>query len=182
MSRNRILLITCFVVIFAAGVAAGMFVAALGRGKQAGHGRSWLMDQLNLSDDQRTQVRDIWSKARESGGRGYLDRRRALGEARDKALGELVAPDQRPQFQALMKDHADKLKELSDQRKKAYDQALEQMRRVLTPEQSLKYDELMKEQPGHGYGGRRTTEPGPGTGATDSRTTVDETRDGRGGL
>ena len=90
MSRSRILLIACFLVTFAAGAAAGLLAGKIRNAKPGGHGHSWLMDQLGLSESQRSQIREIWSKAGESSGRAYGDRRRALGEARDKALGELV--------------------------------------------------------------------------------------------
>ena len=186
MSRNRILLIVCFVVTFAAGVAAGLLAGTIGKGARGGHGYSWLMDQLNLSQEQRSQIREIWSKAGASGPKNYGDRRRALGEARDKALGELVGLERKDRFEAILKDHADKLKELSDQRKTVYDQAVERIKQILTPEQARHYDELVKSQREHGYGGRsggrRPAETQPGASGPASRPTTDENRGERGGL
>ena len=177
MSRSKVLLIVCFAVTFAAGGAAGLLVGTLGKSQAAGHGHSWLMDQLDLSDAQRAQMREIWSKAGEGAGRGYWESRRALGEARDKAVGDLIAPERKEAFEAAMKDYNDKVKELSDQRKKAYDQAVERTRQILTPGQVRKYDELMKQQRERGAsgrgGGRRAT--------TTSRPATDQSRDSRGG-
>ncbi|MEI7836308.1 MAG: Spy/CpxP family protein refolding chaperone [Planctomycetota bacterium] len=185
MSRSKILLIVCFTVTFAAGGAAGLLVGSIGKGKRGGHGHSWLMDQLDLSESQRGQMREIWSKAGEGSGKSYWDRRRALGEARDKAVGDMVSPEQKERFEAIMKDYADKLKELSDQRKKEYDQAVERTKQILTPEQGPKYDELMKRQRERGYGGRpggrHAGETDAGGQGVSSRPTTDQSRDGRGG-
>ncbi|MCY2931843.1 MAG: Spy/CpxP family protein refolding chaperone [Planctomycetota bacterium] len=173
MSRSRVLLIACFAVTFAAGAAAGLLAGAVGKGRPGGHGHSWLMEQLDLTDAQRAQMKEIWSKAGEGSWRTMGERRRALGEARDKALGELMTPEQKGRFEAIQKDYSDKVKELSDQRKKAYDQAVERTKQILTPAQVRKYDELMKQQREHARAGGR------GEGAT-SRPTTDESRDGRG--
>jgi len=150
MTKTKILLVLVFLVTFAAGAVAGRLSA------QSGHrppGRSFLAAELNLTSEQREQMHNIWSEVMGEGGRRQWEQRRLLGQERDQAIAALMTPEQKPQYDKILQDYARKVEELSQERKKAFDQAVERTKQILTPEQAAKYEELLKKSPERGPGG-----------------------------
>ena len=151
MTKTKILLVLVFLVTFAAGAVAGRLSA------QSGHrppGRSFLAAELNLTSEQREQMHNIWSEVMGEGGRRQWEQRRLLGQERDQAIAALMTPEQKPQYDKILQDYARKVEELSQERKKAFDQAVERTKQILTPEQAAKYEELLKKAPDRGgFGG-----------------------------
>jgi len=173
MIRNRVLLLVCFVVAFAAGTTAGLLLAKSGRRP---HGYSWLMAELNLTDQQRDQIHKIWSEVMETSAKQHWEQRKAITEERDKAIVAMLTPEQQPKYEQILQEYDRKLGELSQQRKRAFEQAIERTRGVLTPDQAKQYDELLKRQRERGFGGPRPQHMGPR-----SRPSSDEHRTPRGG-
>lgn len=175
MTRNRILLlvIVCFLAAFAAGLAVGL-VAGPPADRPRHH--SWLMTELKLTPQQQEQMGKIWSEVMEGSGRQHGEQRRAAGEERDKAIVGILTPQQQPKYDQIQQDYARKLAELSQQRKGAFDQAVERTKQILTPEQAKLYEELLKKQHERGFGGPRGMGPGagprPGRGGPASRPTT----------
>jgi hypothetical protein len=117
--------------------------------------RSWLADKLGLSADQQKQMDEIWESTR-SGRRHQDENRRAATSQRDQEIASLLAtlsPDQRSAFETIRKNHAARLADLAAQDRKAYDDAVESTRKMLTAEQVATYDELMKNPRRRGMGG-----------------------------
>ena len=78
-----------------------------------------------------------------------------------------MTDEQRPRYEAVLKDYTRKDGELSEQRKQAFEEAIKRTKEILTPEQAAKYDELLTKQREKGFGpphggrrGRPTEEQG----------------------
>lgn len=166
MSRNRVLVVVCFLAAFAAGLAVGMVLA---RPAERPRHHSWLMSELKLTAQQRDQMGKIWSEVMEGSGRQHGDQRRAIAEERDKAIAGLLTGEQQPKYEQILQDHTRKLGELAQQRKAAFDQAVERTKQILTAEQAKLYDELLKKQRERGFGGPRGMGPRQGRGGPASR-------------
>jgi len=152
MTKAKALLIVAFVVTFAAGAAVGLLVS---RAEDRRHGPSWLEAELDLTDRQREQMRQIWSEAMRAGRSGHWERMKALTESRDQAIAALLTEAQQSQYDAILQDYAAKIDELHQEGKRAFEQAVERTKQILTPEQAKKYDELLKRRPKRGPGDRR---------------------------
>jgi Spy/CpxP family protein refolding chaperone len=155
MSKNKIILLVSYLVIFAAGAASGLLIP---KPEYRPHGRSWLEQELNLTPAQREQMRKIWSQHIVT---DEMDNRKALAMERDEAVRELLNAEQLPKYEQILKEHDRKMAELSQERTEAFQKAVEQTRKILTPEQAKKYEELMKrsrERGGH-FSGRSRMHP-----------------------
>jgi Spy/CpxP family protein refolding chaperone len=151
MTKTKILLVVVFLVTFAAGVVAGRLYW------QSGHrppGPSFLAAELNLTAEQREKMHTIWTESMSDGGRRQWDQRKVLGQERDAAIAALMTAEQKPQYEKILQDYTRKLDEQGQERKKAFDQAVEKTKQILTPEQVAKYEELLKRPPhDRGFGG-----------------------------
>lgn len=154
MTKTKMLLILSFAVTFAAGAAVGILVSRPGHPPRK---PSWLTAELDLTDPQRDQMREIWSEVMRTGGRNQRDQRKAFSQQRDQAIAALLTDTQRPEYESLLQDYARQVEELAQERKRAFDEAVERTKQMLTPDQATKYDELMKSRRDRGPGDR----PGP---------------------
>jgi Spy/CpxP family protein refolding chaperone len=160
MTRTKAILAAAFLLAFAAGTSVGLFASRPAVSQPLprpagprGGPESFLARELNLSKDQQEQMRKIWSEVMGPGGRGPFDRRSALAQDRDQAVLALLTEEQRVKYDAILQDHAAKLEALSQERKRAFENAVERTKEILTPEQAAKYEELMKKQRDRGPGG-----------------------------
>lgn len=150
MSRTRLILLGCFVISFAAGVLTGLVVSRL---REHPHRRSPLSSQLKLTKEQQEQMRQIWSNVMSphEGRRG--ESRAALAQERNQAVVAILTEDQRPAYEAVLQEYTRKMDELSQARRRRFEEAVERTKRILTPEQARKYEELLKERRGRRPGG-----------------------------
>ena len=154
MTKTKVLLIVAFGVTFAAGAAAGLLVSRAGRRPR---GPSWLATELGLTDQQREQMHEIWSEAMQTAGRERWEQRHALIQKRDEAIAALMTEAQRAEYDTILRDYDAKREELEAQRKRAFEQAVERTKQILTPEQAAKYEDLLETRRDRGRGDR----PGP---------------------
>jgi cell division transport system permease protein len=89
MTRNKVLLLVCFLVAFAAGIAAGNLIAAKREPPRRHH--SFLKEELKLTPEQQEQMGKIWSEVTEAPMKQYREQRQAAADERDKALAALPA-------------------------------------------------------------------------------------------
>src|SRR5262245_17234543 len=97
---TRVVVILGFLVAFAAGLAVG--AGYLGNRNAVGAGpgpstrpmrdRGWMERELNLTAEQKEQMRKIWSDLAR-GGFPHDDKRRQLRRERDEAIAALVRPE-----------------------------------------------------------------------------------------
>jgi len=149
MTRTKVVLIVSFLLVFAAGTALGVLIT---RFRTSHRHRSWLTAELKLTPDQQDQIRKIWSETMRSGFGKQSDRRKAAAQERNQATLSLLSEDQRSRYDAIQQEYGRKIEELSQERKRAFEDATQRTKRILTPEQALKYDELLKTQRMRGMG------------------------------
>lgn len=156
--RMEILLITLTVFALGAGVAAGLLAARLPGGSgavQMTADRSPLADELQLNDQQVTQMRDIWESVRGKT-RGAYDEAQRLEKQRDQALLALLNDDQKQAFEKISQDFARRYAELTQSRDQTFRDAVSATKQLLSDDQKKKYDEILKS---HGAELSPTTQP-----------------------
>ena len=162
MTRINIIITFAFVVALFGGVAVGLLGARMPASREP---RSWLADELNLSSDQRDQMRAIWqdvSKGRQSDG----ERRRALDKERTEAVVALLSNEQKAQYDKIQQDFSARMQEMSKQREQAFADAQTRTKAMLTEEQRVKYEQLMqkrREEKGNRGDRRHGGSSGPST-------------------
>jgi Spy/CpxP family protein refolding chaperone len=154
MTKIRLLIVACVLVVFAAGVALGL---AMSRPHRPGRGGSALAGQLGLTAAQQTEMHNIWaevmSKARQEEGQ----QREALRKERDDAIRALLPDAQVVRYEEILKTYASKTAALNmaleEGRRKTFDEAVARTKTILTEKQRVKYEEILKQREA-GEGGR----------------------------
>jgi Spy/CpxP family protein refolding chaperone len=149
----------CFVVAFAAGTTVGMLVERSSHPPRPG---SYISDRLKLDEQQRQQMRVIWSEVME-GGEGRFGNRRALMEERDKALRDLLTDEQKARHDEILAEYERKRAELAAEREARRKEAEKQTLEILTEEQRKKFQEMLNRGfrgDGRPWGGRPGQAPG----------------------
>ena len=170
-------MLASFAVVFAAGVAVGLVLAWSAR---ASHRRSWLAGELDLTPQQREQMREIWSQPDQRAQmRSHFERSRAIREQRDEALRALLTEEQKARHDELLQEYEQQLNELNEERRKAFEEKVQRTKEILTEPQRKKYEELL----GRGPGPRRRSEEGwpQGRGGEPGSGPFRENRNGAGG-
>jgi Spy/CpxP family protein refolding chaperone len=158
MTKTRIIVIVGFMIAFGAGAVVGLqlrapsvVLATVPPPQQ----NSWLRTELGLSAEQNDQMKNIWESLH-TGGRGYEDRRRQLRDQRDEAIAALLPPSVMGDYDKVLQEFSNKLTQLGQERDKAFQDAVEKTKKILTPEQRVKYEEFLKRrEPDRGDRGPR---------------------------
>lgn len=148
MTKTKMILLGSFLLAFAAGTALGLLVS---RPDRPAHGRSPLAE-LNLTPAQREQMKKIWTETHGAASKPQGEARSAAAQRREQAIQALLSDEQKARYDAIQQEYSRKLEELSQERKKASDAAVERCKRLMSPEQAAKYDELIKKQRERGGG------------------------------
>ncbi len=162
MNRIMLILIVGFAVAFAAGGSVGMLVAPAAPSPPAhgGPGPGFgLRHELGLTDQQRDQMRRIWSEVMEGQDRSSHERKRALWEQRNERVRALLTDEQRPQYDEILTEHDQAMQQIDRERFERIKQAVERTRKLLTEEQARKYEEIRRKRRPRGHKGGRG--PGP---------------------
>ncbi|MCE5327714.1 MAG: hypothetical protein LLG01_15015 [Planctomycetaceae bacterium] len=141
MSKIKLILIAAYLLAIAAGVLVGMNIA-----QDKPRHRSELTSRLNLTPAQREQMRKIWSDPRLRGDPRRGPGRGDLARNRDEAVMALLTPQQRQAYDAIQKDYAAQIEKQSLARRQAFDKAVEETKKILTPEQAATYEEMMRQR------------------------------------
>lgn len=132
-----------------------LFVVALGSGIVVGwnipHDRpamrrdqSWLGNELKLSSEQREKMKNIWAEVLQHGGpRHGSDARRQFAKERDEAVVALLTPEQKTAYDRISEKYNQRVADLSKEREAAFQRAVEQTKAMLTPQQRMKYEEML---------------------------------------
>jgi len=142
MSRVKMVLTISFVLAVGAGVAVGMLGAKYPQTHQP---RSWLGDELNLSPDQREQMRAIWQEAGKNRPRDW-ERRRAAEREKNEAIVGLLTEEQKAKYDEINRQFSLKMQEQAQQREAAMQDAIERTKAILTPQQRERYEQIMQER------------------------------------
>ena len=156
ITRTKVILLVSFLLTFGAGTSVGL-LTSLPEDRSSDKSRPWR--GLNLTDKQREQMREIWSSAM---GRGRGERR-LLAKERDEAVVALLTEEQLPRYEQIVGEYKRKMKDLSRERQRRIQEAVERTKRILTPEQVEKYEELRERRRERARARRRrpgSTQPG----------------------
>jgi len=167
MIKTRIIVIVGFLIAFGAGAVVGLQLRtaparATEQPAQAPRS-SWLRTELGLTPEQNEQMKNIWEGLHNSG-RSYEDRRHRLRDERDEAIAALLAPSVMGDYDRVLADYSNKLTALGQERDKAFGEAVEKTKQILTPQQRSKYEEFLKRrEPDRGGRGGRRSDSRPAT-------------------
>ena len=150
---TRFVVIICFIMAFAAGMLVGRQTSQVATAPSAGTGSTtrpsggrhgWLVQALELDSAQQKQLGEIWSDPARRGGREREERRRELRRERDEAIAALVPPEHYGKYDQILEHYFKQLDDIDREMRAAFDAAVEQTKLILTPEQRVKYEELLK--------------------------------------
>jgi len=102
-----------------------------------------LVQELNLTAEQREQMKQIWESAKSGALRTYTDAEN-LQKDRDDAILQILSEEQKAQFQKIAKDYASRYSELQSSRNKVFDQAVAKTLELLNDTQRAKYREILR--------------------------------------
>ena len=156
-SRVEALLIGLTVLALCAGVVAGIVYARLPTGSAVkpenippppmvppdGPGEKSLADELQLTPEQRVQMRDIWEDVRGKVHQAF-DEAQDLQRQRDERIVALLSDDQKAKFQKLSQEFADRYDQLARERDEAFNSAVDKTKKLLNEEQRKKYEQILK--------------------------------------
>jgi hypothetical protein len=143
--------------VFASGVAVGVVGR---RAFQPNRFQSVLVEELDLTPDQRHKIQRIWSEVAENHTPVPMAEIEKADAERWRAIEELLTPQQRTQFARIQQQFEDRMQGLDSGNRSRVAAAEEQTRQLLSPAQREKYERLLA-RPTHDffYLKTRTTQP-----------------------
>jgi Spy/CpxP family protein refolding chaperone len=154
MIRTKLVVGAAFALALCAGVAVGLVSARIPEQRHKPHGggepRSFLADELNLSPQQREQMKAIWqdvARGRSSpgGGRdGRDDRRRMERERNEAILAAITDPEQRRRVEEVMQQFEQRQQEMAQERQRTFDEAIKKTMAILDENQRKKYEQILQ--------------------------------------
>lgn len=141
MKKQILLTIALFVVALISGIFIGRNVGH--PFPPPPHDRSWLTDELHLTDAQKEQMRQIWSDMLRGPGPRHFDQRRQAARERDEAIAKLIMPQQKSAYDAIIEKYNQDVTQLSKDRETAYKLAVEKTKAILNPQQREKYEKML---------------------------------------
>lgn len=157
MTKSRVAMVGALILAFAAGIPVGWIFNPVGRPVDAeSYDPSWLDTEIELSETQKAEMREIWSRAAED-----LERFRRSTFLRDKddVVREILSDEQKAQYDEIESDFRQRRERLDSDRRARHAAAIEETLSILTPEQRSKFEELLEAQRNLGklpmFGGQR---------------------------
>jgi len=156
-SKLFVFALAAICLVFASGVAVGVVGR---RAFQSNKFQSVLVEELDLTPDQRRQIQRIWSEVAENHTPVPMSEIEKADAERWQAIDELLTPQQRSQYARIQQRFEDRMQGLDSGNRSRVAAAEEQTRQLLTPAQREKYERLLA-RPTHDffYLKTRTTQP-----------------------
>ena len=132
---------------FVSGVAVGVVGR---RAFQANKFQSVLVEELDLTPDQRRKIQQIWSEVAENHTPVPMSEIAKADAERWQAIDELLTPQQRTQYARIQQRLEDRMEGLDQGNRSRVAAADEQTRQLLTPAQREKYERLLA-RPTHDF-------------------------------
>ncbi len=151
MRRNRIeiLLVGIAFLALSAGVVAGMLVKRLpgtsAKSELTPAASMSLSEQLQLTPQQRKQMRVIWEPIRNEIQQCFRQAN-DLQHQRDDDIVALLNDQQKAQFEKLSKKYADRYAKLDAKRERTFQDAVERTRKILNDTQRAQYDKIIADR------------------------------------
>jgi hypothetical protein len=175
MSKLSVILVSVFILALGAGVLADRLALHLPAeatvSLEAAADHSFLSEQLQLTADQRSQMKQIWEAMREKS-RECLGNAQTLQNQREEAIVKLLSKEQKNDYEQIGQDYQTKFQKLNEQRDAAFALAVDKTRKILSDTQRRKYEEILKERIGR-VPGLNSAHGGPAF-LNDAATTKDQ--------
>jgi Spy/CpxP family protein refolding chaperone len=142
--------------IFAVAAICLAFVSGVGvgvvgrRAFQPNQFQSVLVEELDLTPDQRRKIQRIWSEVAENHTPVPMSEIEKADAERWQAIDELLTPEQRTQYARIQQRLDARMQGLDQGNRERIARAEEQTRQLLTPEQREKYERLLA-RPTHDF-------------------------------
>ena len=150
-ATTTILFVGLILLILSAGVVAGMLTARFSSlSPQTGADvveSGTLSDQLQLTSDQKTQLRSIWESASDDVKDCYRQAQ-DIQKRRDQAIVKILTEQQKTEFEKIAQRYSDEYNQLTQNREHTFSKAVERTRAILDPKQRVKYDAILKSRLG----------------------------------
>jgi hypothetical protein len=136
-------------VIFAIAALSLVFVSGVGvgvvgrRAFQSNKFQSVLVEELDLTPDQRHEIQQIWSDVAESHSPVPMAEIEKVDAERWQAIEQLLTPQQRTQYAQIQQRLEARMQELEQGNRAREARAEEQTKQLLTPAQREKYERLL---------------------------------------
>ena len=118
-----------------------------------------LVEELDLTPDQRHKIQQIWSNVAESHAPVPMEELEKADNERWQAIDQLLTSQQRAQLAQIQQRFEARMQELDGGNRTRMAQAEDQTRQLLTPAQREKYERLLARPTRHFFYLRTTTRP-----------------------
>ena len=142
--------------VFVTGVGVGVVGR---RAFQPNKFHSVLVEELDLTPDQRREIQQIWDKVAENHSPVPMAELQKADAERWQAIDQLLTPQQRKQYVQIQQRFEARIQELDQGNREQVARAEEQTRQLLTPQQREKYERLLARPTHHFFYLRTTTRP-----------------------
>jgi len=136
MKKTKVILVTAFLLVFAAGLVVGRMSREVRL--RAERPDSAVARELGLTAQQREQMRKIWEGMRPLM-KQHREARLAARKHREQRVRSLLNEDQLQGYERIDREYQQELKRLDAERRAAFEQAQEKTRAILTPQQQKKF-------------------------------------------
>jgi len=156
MNKITLIVMAGFALAFVAGGSVGMLAGPeVPAGPPRGPGE-WLVREIQLTPEQRQQMREIWSVLDEA---DIRRRQHELLQRRDQAIQEMLTEGQRTQYRQIVEEFHRGEEEIHRDMRSRMERAVQRTKEILTPDQAKRYEEIRRRRrPG---GPRPGPERGP---------------------
>ena len=142
--------------VFVSGVAVGVVGR---RALQPLQFKSVLVEELDLTPDQRYRLHQIWSDVARSRTPVPIEELGKVDDERWQAVDRMLTPEQRADYAQIQERFEARMRELDQGNRERVAAAEEQTRQVLTPAQREKYEKLLARPTLHFFYLRSSTRP-----------------------
>lgn len=154
MKRNLfIVAIATVCLVFVSGVAVGVVGR---RAIRPGRFQSVLVEELDLTSDQRHAIQQIWDKVAESHSPVPMREIEKADAERWRAIDQLLTPQQRSEYARIQQRFEDRMQQLDQGNRARVARAEEQTRQLLTPAQREQFERILA-RPRHDFFYLRTS-------------------------
>ncbi|GEM_PF-4534801 len=143
MGKTTVALILVVILALSAGLVTGLALQRMPAASPVPRpARTPLAEELQLSDGQITEMKNIWESVREKADNAFADAQ-SLDRARDDAVYALLNREQKAEFATIQKGYVENLAKLKTQRDALFDEAVKQTERILSDAQKQRYREIL---------------------------------------
>jgi hypothetical protein len=140
----RVAVIFLFVLALVAGISAGLLASKYAAHPVAASSTApTSLSELDLSADQQQRIRTLWERVKDDSDHSYLQASH-LQQQQQQDLINLLTDDQKKQYGAINLKYQNQITKLKADRDLAVKNAFEETRRLLSPVQRDRYDEILK--------------------------------------